>query len=104
MLYSEEYVWEQKVDGLQKLGRGCESGCGENSNELKCSVKEIEWVAEQLLASQEGLFCMTLIVIHWNDFDSYKEGSIQSSYSTISLYESVYHSLSWQGLHLYPSG
>jgi len=47
-----------------------------------------------MLASQEGLFCMTLIVDHWNDFDSYKEGTIQSSFSTISFDESVYHSLS----------
>ena len=47
-----------------------------------------------MLASQEGLFCMTLTVIHWNDFDSYKEGTIQSSYSMISLCESVYLSLS----------
>jgi hypothetical protein len=39
----------------------------------------IEWVAEQLLASQEGIFCMTLIAIPCNDFDSYIGGNIQSS-------------------------
>ena len=31
----------------------------------------IEWIAEQLLASEEGLFSMTLIPIHCNDFDTY---------------------------------
>ena len=31
------------------------------------------------MASQDGLFCMTLIVIHCNDFDSYIGGNIQSS-------------------------
>jgi len=30
------------VDGLKKLGEGCESGCGENSNEPVCSVKDKE--------------------------------------------------------------
>jgi len=29
------------ADGL-KLGEGCESGCGENSNESVCSVKDKE--------------------------------------------------------------
>jgi hypothetical protein len=51
-------------------------------------------VAEQLLASQEGTFSMTLIVIHCSDFDSYIGGNIQSSYSVIGFDESVYHSLS----------
>ena len=37
---------------------------------------------------------MTLIVIHFNDFDSYIGGNIQSSYSVIRFDESVYHSLS----------
>jgi len=32
-------VWEQKVDGLKKLGL---SGCGESSNERMCSVKDRE--------------------------------------------------------------
>jgi len=36
-----------------------------------CRRQGIEWVAEQLVASEEGLFCMTLIFIHFNDFDSY---------------------------------
>jgi len=57
---------------------GCEWGCGENSNELTCSVEDgIECVAEKLVASKEGLFCMTLIV-HCNDFDSYNGANIQS--------------------------
>jgi hypothetical protein len=39
--------------------RGCESGCVENSNELTCFVEDgIEWAAEQLLPSQEGLLSM----------------------------------------------
>jgi len=59
-----------------------------------CRRQGIECVAEQLVASEEGLFCMTLIVIHCNDFDSYIGGNIQSSYSVIDLDESVYHSLS----------
>ena len=54
----------------------------------------IVWVAVQLLASQEGIFSMTLIVIHCNDFDSYIAGNIQSSCSVIGFDESVYHSLS----------
>ena len=58
-----------------------------------CKRQGIEWVAEQLLASQEGIFSMTLIVNHCNDFDSYIEGDIESSYSVISFDESVYHSL-----------
>ena len=37
---------------------------------------------------------MTLIVIHYNDFDSYIGGNIQISHSVISFDESVYHSLS----------
>jgi len=59
-----------------------------------CRRQGIECVAEQLVASEEGLFCMTLIVVHCNDFDSYIGGNIQSSYRIISLDESVYHSLS----------
>jgi len=51
-------------------------------------------VAEQLVASEEGLFCIALIVVHCNDFDSYIGGNIQSSYSVISFEESVYRSLS----------
>jgi hypothetical protein len=83
------------VGGLRKLEERVESGCGKNSNELTCCVKDgIEWVGEQLLASQEGLFCVMLIVIRCNDFDSYNGGNIQNSYSTIGFDESVYHSLS----------
>ena len=37
------------------------------------------------MASQEVLFCMTLIVIHCNDFYSYIGGNFQSSYSVISF-------------------
>jgi hypothetical protein len=46
------------------------------------------------VASQEGLFSVTLIVIHFNDFASYNGGNIQSSYSIISFNESIYHFLS----------
>jgi len=46
------------------------------------------------VASREGLFCMALIVVHCNGFDSYNVGNIQSSYSVISFGESAYHSLS----------
>ena len=46
------------------------------------------------MASQEGLFCMTLMVVHCNVFDSYNGGNIQSSYGVISFEESVYHLLS----------
>ena len=73
---------------------GCEWGCGENSNELVCRRLGTECVAVQLVASEEGLFCMTLIVVHCNDFDSYIGGNIRSSYSVIGFDESVYHSLS----------
>jgi hypothetical protein len=60
-----------------------------------CCVEDgIDWVAEQLLASQEGTFCISLTVIHCNVFDSYIGGNIQSSYSVIDFDESVYHSLS----------
>jgi len=46
------------------------------------------------VASEEGLFCMTLIVVHCNDFDSCNGGNIQSSYNVIGFGESVYHSSS----------
>ena len=45
------------------------------------------------MASEEGFFSVTLIVIHCNDFNSYNGGNIQSYYSVISFDESVYHSL-----------
>jgi hypothetical protein len=75
--------------------RGCDSGCGENSNELMCCIENgIEWVAVQLLASQEGIFSMTLIVTHCNDFDSHIGRNNQNSCSVIGFGESVYRSLS----------
>jgi hypothetical protein len=49
-----------------------------------------------MLAPQEELFTVTLIVIYCNDFDSYLGGNLQISCSTISFDESVYHSLSRQ--------
>jgi len=58
-----------------------------------CRRQGIECVAEQLVACEEGLFCMALIVVHCNDFDSYNGGNIQSSYNIFSLDDSVYHSL-----------
>ena len=36
---------------------------------------------------------MTLIIIYFNDFDSYNGGNLQSGYSIISFDESVYYSL-----------
>ena len=41
----------------------------------------IECVAEKLLASQEGLFSMTLFIINYSDFDSYNGWNLQRSYS-----------------------
>ena len=61
---------------------------------MLCRRQGIECVAEELVASEDGLFCMALTVVHCNDFDSYIGGNIQSSYSIIILVESVYHSLS----------
>jgi len=59
-----------------------------------CRRQGIESVAEQLLASEEGQLCMTFIVVHCNDFDTYNGGNIESNYSVIGFGESVYHSLS----------
>jgi len=42
-----------------------------------CRRQGIDCVAEQLVASEEGLFCMALIVVHCNDFDSYIGGNIK---------------------------
>jgi hypothetical protein len=39
-----------------------------------CKRQGIEWVAEQLLASEVGLLPVTLVVIQFSDFDSYSEG------------------------------
>ena len=44
------------------------------------------------MASEDRLFCMTLIVVHCNDFESYIGGNIQSSCSIIGFDKSVYHS------------
>ena len=60
---------------------------------MLCRRQGIECVAEQLVASEEGLFCMALIVVHYNDFDSYIGRNIQSSCSVIGFGESVNHSL-----------
>ena len=59
-----------------------------------CKRHGIECVDEQLLATQEVLFSVTLIVIHCNGFTVHIGRNIHSSYSTISFDESVYHSLS----------
>ena len=61
---------------------------------MLCRRQGIECVAEQLVASEEGLFCMTLIVVHCKDCDCNNGGKIQSSYSVIGFDVSVYHSLS----------
>jgi hypothetical protein len=37
-----EHTCEQKKCGLRNYVRGCDSGCGENSNELICCVKDRE--------------------------------------------------------------
>jgi len=69
--------------------------CGENSNELICHVEDRElneWVSNWWLLRKD--FCMTLIVVHCNDFDSYIGGNFQSSFSVIGFDESVFHSLS----------
>jgi len=59
-----------------------------------CRRQGIECVAEQLVASEGGLFCVALIVVHCNDFHSYIGGNIQNTYNIVSFDESVYHSLS----------
>jgi len=42
VLFSEEYMLEQKMCGLRNCLGGCERGCGENSNELMCCVEDRE--------------------------------------------------------------
>jgi hypothetical protein len=42
-----------------------------------------------VLASQEGLFCVTLIVIHCNDFDSYNRGLFKAA-TELSVLMKVY--------------
>ena len=44
------------------------------------------------MASEEGLFCMTLIVVHCYDFDGYNVGNIQKSNSVIGYDEIAYNS------------
>ena len=46
-------------------------------------------IAEQLLASQEGIFSKTLIVIHCNDFDCYIGGNIHAA-AVLSVLMKVY--------------
>jgi hypothetical protein len=55
-----------------------------------CNREGIECVAEQLLASEVGIFSVTLVVICCSYFDSYNVGNLQSSYSAVSFVESVY--------------
>ena len=43
---------------------------------MLCRRQGIECVAEQLVASEDGLLCMALIVVHCNDFDSCNGGNI----------------------------
>ena len=59
---------------------------------MLCIRQGIECVAEQLVASEEGLFCMTLIVVHCYDFDGYYVGNIQRSNSVIGYEGIAYHS------------
>jgi len=44
---------------------------------MLCRRQGIECVAEQLVASEGGMFCMALIVVHCNNFDSYIGGNIK---------------------------
>ena len=98
ILFSEEYMWEQEIKGIRLKGVS-QAVVKIVINNVFHKILGIEWIAEQLLASQEGLFLVTLIVIHCNDFDSYKMGNLQISYSIIRFDASVYHSLSWQRSH-----
>jgi len=58
-----------------------------------CRRQGIECVAEQLVASEEGLFYMAFVV-HCYDFDSYFGENVQNNFSVISFDESLYHPLS----------
>jgi hypothetical protein len=42
--------------------------------DVLCKRQGVEWVADQLLPSEVGLLCVTLLVIKFSDFDSYSEG------------------------------
>jgi len=91
------------VNGVKKLGERV--GVSQEvvkivMNVSVCKRQGIEWVAEQLLASWEGLFSMTLIVIHCSDCGSYNVENVQSSCSIIRFDESVYFSFSWQEVTL----
>jgi len=59
-----------------------------------CKRRGTEGVAEQLSASQVGIFVQIFFVIPCNDFVRYNIGILQSSYTNIRFDESVYHSLS----------
>ena len=56
---------------------------------MLCRRQGIECVAEQLVASEEGLFCMALIVVHCNDFDRYI-GGICKAATVLSVLVMVY--------------
>ena len=56
---------------------------------MLCRRQGTERVAEQLVASEEGLFCMTLIVVHFNDFDIILEG-ISKAAAVLSVLMKVY--------------
>ena len=64
-----------------------------------CKRQGLEWVAEQLLASEEKLFSIILIIIHCSDFGSYNVENEQNSYSITSFDEGVCCSFSWQRGH-----
>ena len=81
-------MWELEIKGIRLKGVS-EAVVKIVINYVFHKILGIEWVAEQLLASQEGLFSVTLIVIHCNDFDSYKVGNLQIIYSIMSFDESV---------------
>jgi hypothetical protein len=103
MLYTVEYVWEWKVDGLRKLDDRVwvrqVIGCGENSNERTCSVQGGElndcWATVSFsgMTSSGHWFLLIIMILTIG-------GNHQYGYSTISFDESVYYSLSWQKVTL----
>ena len=56
---------------------------------MLCRRQGIECVAEQLVASEEGLFCMALIVVHCNDLTVILEG-ISKAATVLSALMKVY--------------
>jgi hypothetical protein len=54
-----------------------------------CKKRGIECIAEQLFASQEGNFSVTLFDIQCNDLSIYNVQNVQSSCSIFSFVESV---------------